>query len=212
MPTSLAHYWSKPFLTSRLVLWLLFFVNFGGTYYGYVWYWAQLKLTVETKPLWMVILVPDSPTGSLFFTLALVYLLVDSYRPRTALRTSALRSIIESVGVVASFKYGIWAVVVIVAANSQGSPGSWQDWMLSISHLGMAAEALLFARFFRLRPIGLAAAALWVFASDFVDYTYDVFPALPQVLLDDLPVIQLFTILLSAASLLVFLIVSVKKT
>jgi uncharacterized membrane protein YpjA len=137
---------------------------------------------------------------------------VDSYRPRTALKTSALRSIIESVGVVASFKYGIWAVVVIVAANSQGSPGSWQDWMLSISHLGMAAEALLFARFFRLRPIGLAAAALWVFASDFVDYTYDVFPALPQVLLDDLPVIQLFTIMLSAASLLVFSMVSVKKT
>ncbi|WP_409346629.1 DUF1405 domain-containing protein [Paenibacillus sp. MBLB4367] len=212
MPTSLSHFWSRPFLTSRSVLWTLFLVNLGGTYYGYVWYWEQLKLTVETKPLWMVILVPDSPTGSLFFTLGLLYLLIDSYRSPVIGKSSALRSMIETVGVVSSFKYGIWAVVVIVAANAQGSPGAWQDWMLSISHLGMAAEALLFARFFNIRPIGLAAAALWVFASDFVDYTYDVFPALPKVLLDDLPVIQLFTILLSAISLLVFYMLSAKRT
>ncbi|MET0960494.1 MAG: DUF1405 domain-containing protein, partial [Psychrobacillus psychrotolerans] len=48
-------------------MWLLFIVNLFGTIYGYYWYKGQLSQT-ETK---FLLFVPDSPTASLFFTIAL---------------------------------------------------------------------------------------------------------------------------------------------
>jgi uncharacterized membrane protein YpjA len=116
----LAFFWSKAFLTSRRMLWLLFWVNFLGTIYGYEWYWNQMQETVANKPLWLVIFVPDSPTASFFFTLTLVYLLIDSYIKPTLHNTNKaadlLRSIVEGLAVMASFKYGIWAVAIILLA------------------------------------------------------------------------------------------------
>lgn len=196
-------FFSPTFLKSRFMLWALFWVNFPGTIYGYIWYWDQLVWTAKNKPAWMLPIVPDSPTASLFFTVSLVFLLWDSYRnpdkPRTA--HSFLRSLIETVAVVTSFKYGIWAVVMIFSGAAQGVPLVWQDWMLTVSHLGMAAEALLYARFFRIRPVHLALAALWTFGNDLADYGFGIYPNLPRELQDDLPVIQVFTMVLSAVSL-----------
>jgi uncharacterized membrane protein YpjA len=190
----------------------LFWINFLGTIYGFYWYWGQLQDTVATKPLWMVILVPDSPTASLFFTLTLLYLLADSYagngKEGGRRADGPLRRIIEGVAVVSSFKYGIWAVVMIVAADVQGTPAGWQDWLLSFSHLGMAAEALLFARFFRLTPSALFCGALWVFASDVVDYRYEVYPYLPDVLVREISWVQVFTYSLSVASIVMFAAIS----
>src|ERR1700730_10886130 len=77
--SQLAFFWSKAFLTSRRMLWIAFWVNLLGTIYGYEWYWQQMLETGAVKPLWLVIFVPDSPTASFFFTLALVYLLIDNY-------------------------------------------------------------------------------------------------------------------------------------
>ena len=46
---------------------LLFIINLFGTIYGYIWYGSQLKVT---EPIFYLF-VPDSPTASLFFTIAL---------------------------------------------------------------------------------------------------------------------------------------------
>jgi uncharacterized membrane protein YpjA len=208
-PFPLSYLWSKAFLTSRWMLWLLFWINFLGTIYGYEWYWQQMQETVAHKPLWLVIFVPDSPTGSLFFTIALIYLLFDLKRGSNvegngSKAPSIIRGIIESLAVVASFKYGVWAVGIIIAGAYHGEPTAWQDWMLSISHAGMAIEALLFARFFRIRPIGLAVAGLWVFGNDYIDYHYAVFPWLPDPLYKLLDTVRDATILLSLFSMTLF--------
>jgi uncharacterized membrane protein YpjA len=207
-PYTLAFYWSKTFLTSRRMLWLVFWINLLGTIYGYEWYWNQMQETVADKSLWLVLFVPDSPTASLFFTLALVYLLMDTYIKtdnRNALKdTSILRSIIESLGVMASFKYGVWAVAIILLAAFKGEPMNWQDWMLSISHGGMAVEALLFFRFFRVSWLGLGIAALWIFGNDYIDYHYAVFPWLPDVLYNILDAIRNATIGLSILTCVIF--------
>jgi uncharacterized membrane protein YpjA len=205
----LAFYWSKAFLTSRRMLWIIFWVNFLGTIYGYEWYWNQMQETVADKPIWLVIFVPDSPTASLFFTLTLVYLLIDSYIKPTLHNSSKaadlIRGIVEALAVMASFKYGVWAVAIILLAAFKGEPMNWQDWMLSISHGGMAIEALLFMRFFRVNWLGLGIAALWIFGNDYIDYHYAVFPWLPDTLYAILESVRNATIGLSICTCIIFI-------
>lgn len=199
---TIAAYWSRSVLTSRPMLWLLFLVNALGTVYGYMWYWKQIEYTIDNHQLWQVIFVPDSPTASLFFTLSLLYLLF----PVLNKQTNALiwiRPLIEALAVVTSLKYGLWAVTMIAAGAAQGDQLEWEHYMLIASHLGMAVEGLLFVRFMVFGRLAAFIALLWLLWNDTVDYTYGVFPWLPDELEDDLNAIQIFTIGLSVFSLLV---------
>nr|WP_082210273.1 DUF1405 domain-containing protein [Paenibacillus durus] len=182
-------------LKHRAIIWLLLAVNIPGTIYGYIWYGNQLAYTAAHYPSWLLPFVPDSPTASLFFTLALILLL---YPPKTAAGIT-LRALIEALAVVTSVKYGIWAVSIIAAGGYQGGPVVWQDWMLMISHTGMAVEALLYARFFICRKM-IPLALLWTLLNDTVDYSYGVYPWLPSALTDDVPQVGTFTFLLTLVS------------
>lgn len=196
----LSFLWSKHLLLHRSMLWLVFLINLGGTVYGYMWYWGQLVITASEEPLWYLPFVPDSPTASLFFTLSIGWLLFDSYRGKDLImrkQSSWLRGFIEAFAIVTSFKYGIWAVTMIVAADLQGTPMVWQDWMLIGSHLGMAIEVLLYGRFYRYGLGAVGAVAVWALWNDYMDYEEGIFPYLSRVLHDDLSTIQLFTIGLS---------------
>jgi len=196
---SLAYFWSKSFLTSRWMLWSLFWINFLGTIYGYIWYGNQLEYTLNYNPLWQIVFVPDSPTASLFFTVSILYLLVRKDEPSG--KKSFFRGLMEALAVVTSVKYGIWAVTMIFAEASLGDTLVWQDWMLVVSHLGMAVEALLFARFFTYGYLATGVAAIWTICNDFVDYQYGVYPTLSSALVERLPQVELFTVLLSVFSI-----------
>jgi uncharacterized membrane protein YpjA len=196
------HVWTMPF-----VLWSLFWVNLLGTIYGYIWYaqTGQLGYTFEFLPAWVIPFVPDSPTASLFFTLSLAYLLWDRYGKRgsenSKQQPGLLRSFIVVFGAVTSLKYGIWAVAMIFAGAYQGTPMEWTDWMLVISHLGMAVEGVIYIRFFRLLPSAFVLVTSWLLLNDWMDYHgYAVYPWLPNVLKDDLGIIEAFTVMLSAIS------------
>lgn len=203
--------WSRDFLINRAMLWLLLIVNALGTLYGYYWYGNQMVYTVETQSAWQVVFVPDSPTASLFFTLSLLFLLF----PRLAGSGTAgltIRSIIEALGVVTSIKYGIWAVTMILAGSAQGDHLEWEHYMLIASHLGMAFEAMLFVRYMVFGRFMAFLALLWLLLNDTIDYTFFVFPWLPDVLDDDLSAIQTFTMGLSVISLLVtWLLIAYRK-
>lgn len=205
----LSYFWSKSFLTSAWMLWMLFWVNLLGTIYGYQWYWDQMHETIIDKKLWLVLFVPDSPTASLFFTLGLIYLLMDLKRKKAGKQdlpktSPPFRGIIEALGLIASFKYGVWAVGIIFASASKGESMGFEDWMLAVSHSGMVVEALLFARVFRMNFLGLAVAGCWVFGNDYIDYQFAVFPWLSDQLYGILETIRRATILLSLCSWLVF--------
>lgn len=182
-------------LTARISVWLLLAVNTLGTIYGYIWYGNQLAYTADNYPGWLLPFVPDSPTASLFFTLALILLL---YPPRSAAGVS-VRSLIEALAVVTSVKYGIWAVAVILAGGYQGGNLDWQDWMLMASHTGMAVEALLYARFFVCRRM-IPIALLWTLLNDTMDYGFGIYPWLPSTLTDDVPQVRNYTFLLTLLS------------
>jgi uncharacterized membrane protein YpjA len=200
---SISLFWSRSFLTSRSILWTLFWINLLGTIYGYEWYWRQLAATASEKPVWMLPFVPDSPTASLFFTVAVAWFLYDRSESVPRNRTAvSIRSLIEALASVTSIKYGIWAVAMIAAGAYQGNPLAWQDWMLIASHTAMAVQVLLYARFFGFSLLHIAIAGIWTLTNDFVDYGFGVFPWLPQELYDDLPAIANFTIGLSLLSIL----------
>jgi uncharacterized membrane protein YpjA len=202
-------YFSKAFLSSRFMLWSLFWVNLLGTIYGYQWYWKQMTFTAqEISPAYLPF-VPDSPTASLFFTAVLAYLLFDSYSSKDhkfKQKKGWFRGIVEALAVITSFKYGIWAVSMIWAGVYQGEAVNWQDWMLTISHLGMAAEAILYLRLYTYRGKAVIFAAIWTLFNDYMDYSIGVFPWLPEVLLDNLSLVAAFTVELSFVSIVVALI------
>nr|WP_221401230.1 DUF1405 domain-containing protein [Paenibacillus phyllosphaerae] len=186
-------------------MWLLFVVNTLGTIYGYIWYGEQLQFTLENHPAWQLVFVPDSPTASLFFTLSLLYLLFP-LKPQAGLAARVLRQIIEALGVVTSIKYGIWAVAMILAGAAKGDQLVWQQYMLIVSHLGMAIEALLYARFFVFGRIAALAATCWLWLNDTVDYHYGVYPWLPEVLDEIVSTVRNFTYGLTLFSFLLTLL------
>ncbi|WP_214629862.1 DUF1405 domain-containing protein [Paenibacillus agaridevorans] len=194
----ISFFWSKGFLLNRSFLWLLFICNLLGTIYGYIWYDSQLQWTAVNKPLWTLPFVPDSPTASLFFTMSLLYLLFPITKP-TRIANMA-RVIVEALAVVTSVKYGIWAVSMIIAGAAQGDALNWTHYMLIVSHLAMAVEALLYVRFMKAGTAAFAVALGWLLINDTVDYTLNVNPWLPDELEDDRAAVELFTYGLSLAS------------
>lgn len=149
------------FLGQRWVLQTLFWINFLGTIYGYYWYRYQLAAT----PPQFLPFVPDSPTASLFFTLFLLLFLLGKRS-----------SFIAAFALVTQIKYGIWAVVAILWGGVLGSPLVPEQYMLIISHSGMALEAALYYSFYRIRWVHLAAVSFWTLLNDWVDYTQEMHP------------------------------------
>jgi len=182
-------------------------VNGVGTIYGFEWYRNQMVQTLQEKAYWLLFFVPDSPTASLFFTGAIAYLLLDQYKKRhnnerKRTKRDMFRHLIEAAAVITSIKYGLWAVIMIIAGTMQGVPFEWQHGMLIVSHLGMAVEAIIFARFMGFRKIHIIIVTVWTISNDFIDYHFGVFPGLPRVLHEYLPVIKWLTVTLSLMSIL----------
>jgi len=178
---------------------LMMFIYIPGTIYGYYWYKDQLEETWNTHPHWQLPFVPDSPTASLFFALAALWLWIAP-KPSRKGWVNAVRGIVETLGVVTSVKYGIWATAVIFAGQAQGDVLYWDHWMLIVGHTAMAAMALLYTRFFTFGGMALLVAAAWTFLNDTVDYTYGVYPYLPSQLDDDLAYVATFTFVLTGLS------------
>jgi len=198
-------FWSENFFFSKAMLWLLFITNAAGTVYGYIWYGNQLRLIYNTMDRWLLPFVPDSPTASLFFTLSLFYIIID----RTLLQGtqhsrfySSIRAFVDAFAIVTSVKYGIWAVAMIAAGGAQGDPIVWKEWMLVVSHLGMVLQVILFSRYMRFGQLSIVFVGIWVLINDYLDYHSMIYPWLPDILEDDLSIIEMFTMFLSLLGLL----------
>ncbi|WP_046173707.1 lipoprotein heptaprenylglyceryl N-acetyltransferase LhaT [Domibacillus indicus] len=152
-------------LSKRSFMWALFVVNLLGTIYGYIWYGPQLE---QTDPIFLPF-VPDSPTASLFFTIALLGLLMGRQW-----------GLVQALAVMTLFKYGIWAVVMNMLTLIVTGDLSWLGWMLVASHFGMAVQGLLYAPFFRIKPIHLIIAAVWTVHNEIIDYVYMQYPVYSQ--------------------------------
>lgn len=148
-------------LSHKSFLWILLFVNLVGTVYGYDWYMWQLEIT-EPK-FW--IFVPDSPTASLFFTLAIIgWLIGKNFK------------LIEALALITLVKYGLWAVVMnLLTMNELGSLDR-VGWMLIGSHFAMAVQAVLYSPLYRFRFGHIVIAAIWTLHNDVIDYVFGQMP------------------------------------
>ncbi|GFR36908.1 hypothetical protein PRECH8_02040 [Insulibacter thermoxylanivorax] len=199
-------FWSQENLLSRWMLHTLIVVVGLGTVYGYYWYWNQLVDTFYHISPWLLPIVPDSPTASLFFTFAVLYLAYDRHRGRLGgieqgARIGFVRGFVEAFAMVTMVKYGIWAVVIIYWAYALGEPYHWQHGMLTASHLAMVFAACVYGRFFRYRLLHLAWVALWTIMNDIIDYRLAVYPWLSRHLLPYLADVERFTFVMSIASI-----------
>lgn len=205
--------WSRSFLLNRSLLWTLLWVNGLGTVYGFVWYGEQIGYTLKYMPNWLVAFVPDSPTASLLFTVSILFLLLDDRvgDGGTGRKTGNIRAFVEAAACLTSFKYGIWAVVMIFAGAWRGNILDWQDWMLVVSHLGMAFEGIVYARFFTFGLGPVLLTAVWTTTNDTLDYGKGIYPWLPKELHGDLAAIRLFTVSMSGISTVLFGIFAVLR-
>ena len=141
----------------------LLFVNLAGSAYGYWWYHRQLAET----PLLAWPLVPDSPFSTTLFAAALAACLAGA-------RFTAL----AVVACAANVKYGLWAVAVIGHYWWLGGDIAPVEVMLWLSHLGMAAQGVLFWRPLSYSLPAVWAAAGWMLANDLADYLWGLHPYL----------------------------------
>ncbi|ADU30154.1 DUF1405 domain-containing protein [Evansella cellulosilytica] len=175
-------------LREKSFLWLLLLINIVGTIYGYIWYGGQLAQT----PTIFLPFVPDSPTASLFFCLVLIAFLLGKNWP-----------LMEALASVTLVKYGIWAVVMILAAAIAGDTLHWTQYMLICSHLGMAVQGLLYVPYYRIKAWHLIVVAVWTLHNDFIDYIYGMHPWVSSSIYQYIREIGYFTFWLSIFSLLI---------
>src|SRR5690606_36982724 len=96
------------------------------------------------------IFVPDSPTASLFFTLAVLgWILGRNFK------------FIEALALITLVKYGLWAVVMNLLTLFETGYIGPVGWMLVASHFAMAVQALIYIPFYRFRFIHIAFASVW---------------------------------------------------
>lgn len=179
--------WLMSTLRKSWFLWCLIIINFFGSVYGFYWYKNQLA---STQPEFFRIFVPDSPTGSALFTLFLITLLIGRSFPT-----------LEAFAAVTNFKYGVWAVSVIIAGWALGNEQQLTDYMLMFSHAGMAIESLLYSKCYSIRFYHLFLVAIWTIWNDWLDYMLDLHPWLPSVLNPHVGIVGIYTFLLSLLSL-----------
>lgn len=141
----------------------LVMINALGSLYGYYWYHHQLAGT----PVYSWPFVPDSPLSTTLFALALW----GHLRGMNS-------SLFKAVACTASIKYGLWAVVLISHFWYTGGQVTATETMLWLSHLGMAAQGLIFLRRVRLAGPVVIITASWMALNDFVDYAYGLHPYL----------------------------------
>lgn len=148
-------------LSNRSFLWILLFVNILGTVYGYDWYMWQLEIT---KPIFWIF-VPDSPTASLFFCIALfAWLIGKNFK------------LIEALALITLVKYGVWAVVMNLLTLAETGSIGWAGWMLVVSHSAMALQAILYIPFYRFQFKHVVIAAIWTLHNDVIDYVFGQMP------------------------------------
>ncbi len=138
-------------------------INFGGSVYGYYWYRQQLA---ETAWYWWP-LIPDSPFSSTLMFISMILLL----------RNKTYTGIFLW-GNLSAIKYGLWAAIININYWQLTSIFTWENWMLTLSHIGMAAEGLLLLLILPVRRRNVIWVAVWFALNDGLDYLINLHPYL----------------------------------
>lgn len=155
----------KAVLRHRVALSLLLLVNFGGAVYGFWWYRDQLAMT----SLPYLVFVPDSPLAVLLFAVFLTFLLWGREIPW-----------LKNLALSYALKYGLWTSLLLLQAWRVTGIFDFESFHLTLTHLGMALEALLFAWILGVDRFWLFVSGAFLLLNDAVDYGLGHYPRLPS--------------------------------
>lgn len=174
-------------LFAKWFLVVLLLINIGGTIYGYMWYGWQLE---QTAPIFWLF-VPDSPTATLFFCIAIIGWLMNRHF-----------RLFEALALVTNVKYGLWAVAMNIFTIIQLDGNvRWQAYMLIASHGLMALQALLYISKYDFKALHIIVTAIIVLHNEIIDYVFGQMP-IYSVLDDYMAQIGYFTFWLSILCIL----------
>ncbi len=193
----------KYYINNKKFILFLAVANLLGALYGFYWYKDQLF----TTPKYLWIFVADSPLATFFFAMFLFVYYLEKKAP-----------FLEALASIMIFKYGVWAIVVILWGAWNTEPSivkmlmvdtlHWIDILLIFSHFIMAAQAIIFFRKYSYGFLSIFLVGIWIFLNDILDYTLNIHPWLPTSLYGDVLSIAKFTMLLSGTTLVLFYILS----
>lgn len=181
-------HWLVTLPENRRWLWPLVVINLGGAVYGFQWYFGQLKAT----PWYLWPVTPDSPLAALYFGLGLLFLAIGRRQPW-----------LEAFAFFAQVKYGLWTPIVLGTYMYQYG-FDFEAAHLSLSHIAMAVEAIIFIRYFA--PSWRVAVPLWFWFvfNDLADYFWwGTYPRVPDPAL--LPLAKTAAVALTGLVLVLFL-------
>ncbi len=168
----------------RKLVYFALIANVLGTLYG--WYYYKLQLAENPPYLW--ILITDSPNSTLFFVLALGFILKG--RKNDFLSFFAASNLI---------KYGSWTCFVLLFHSDYFfSPYRCALYTgIFITHALMVVEAIPLVRTIDGFRFHYFLTLGWLLVNDYFDYVIGIHPYIP---LKGIEVVAVVTVLLSFAS------------
>ena len=146
---------------------LVVLANLGGTVFGFYWY----RDLLQSRPISLWPLIPDSPLSTLFIAVSLVlYLYGNSSK------------LLDALAFVGNLKYGLWTffVQIYFFQELMATTSLPLYLFITISHLLMFLQAFLVLRYSDLSLKAGILVVAWFIINDFVDYSLGVHATLPE--------------------------------
>lgn len=154
-------------LQNELLVKVIILANLGGTLFGFYWYRGLL----ESTPVYLWPLVPDSPLSTLMISISLLlYLYENSNR------------FVDALAFFGNLKYGLWTVFVeLYMFESFLALNSLPMYLfITFSHLIMFLQAFLVLRYTEISWKPAILAFTFYLINDVVDYTLGIYAPLPK--------------------------------
>lgn len=194
------------YLEQKWFIITLIFLNLFGLIYGLTWYKEQLL----ENSLKLLIFIPDGPLASLFFVIFLMLYLFGKRVP-----------IIEALAAVSLFKYGLWTIMVVIWGGWANEASlikmltletiGWTGVLLILTHILMILQAILFYKKYSFGFWSIIFAGFWLLTNDFLDYTLNIHPLLPESISSLDYKVGKFTFYISGFTLLLFYFLSILR-
>lgn len=194
------------YLEQKWFIITLIFVNLFVLIYGFTWYKEQLL----ENSLKLLIFIPDGLLASLFFIIFLMLYLFGKRVP-----------IIEALAAVSLFKYGVWTIMVVIWGGWAKEASfiklltletiDWTEVLLILTYILMILQAVLFYKKYSFGFWSIIFAGIWILTNDFLDYTLDIHPSLPESISSLDYKVGKYTFYISGFTLLLFYFLSILR-
>ncbi len=176
-------------MNDKSLIFLIAVANLIGFVYGVYYYSGQLS---EWSLLFWILII-DCPIQALIVGMLFLLSAISE-------RKGYVFQFMTKFGAAGAIKYGIWTMFVILFyAEHFLSGNQWEMYaFLFLAHLGLLTEGLLLSGIYKLNKADLALIGFFYLLNDYADYVIGTHPIIPN---ENMPIIALFTLILTFTSI-----------